>query len=101
MHSGVIDTVVLPIFSNIFEAIYEKALTSVSGAKGKLFDEKSGGPKTCARVPLRCKLTFLKSPLRGIDLLGLWSLSIVSKLLNSSFLRGPRDKNAFIPVYES
>jgi hypothetical protein len=34
-----------------FEAIFEKALTRVTGAQGKLFDEKNRGRKSHVRVP--------------------------------------------------
>jgi hypothetical protein len=65
LHSGVIDTAMIctaesltvqPTLLNIFEfeAVFEKTSTRVSGAQGKLFDEKkTRGRKSRVRVPLK------------------------------------------------
>jgi hypothetical protein len=42
-----------------FEDIFEKALTSVSGAQGKLYDEETRGRKSRVRVSLRCNIVRL------------------------------------------
>jgi hypothetical protein len=35
-----------------FEAIFERALSPESGVKGKLFNEKTSGRKSLAKIPL-------------------------------------------------
>jgi hypothetical protein len=57
LHSGVNDTAVICTATNFahylreFEAIFEKALTCVSGSQRKLFDKKKNrGPKSRVRV---------------------------------------------------
>jgi hypothetical protein len=57
MHSSVIDTAVqlslLIVFSNSKQKIFKKALTHVSVAQGKLFDEKKQRPKILCQGPFK------------------------------------------------
>jgi hypothetical protein len=74
MHRGVTDTAVTStnFFEYLceFEALFENA--HVSGAQGKLFDEKTTGRKSHDRAPLtylilsRRKKTFIKKHLKQV-----------------------------------